>query len=233
MPQAGWCKECGEWIWVDEQGGCQHGHGPECVESVHEQEEPAESEPRYFGVGEPLPSLQRFNWGAFFLPLFWGAVYGSWQILGVWMLALLSPLLVGSLLGTGQEVVAATAVVGVTVVAEVVAGVARLWAGLNANRLVWAREALRLEFIPESKPRFTVERFVARQRVWTIWGAVIMGTSSLVAVPFTAQVWREYGLTYVGAAMPIMWLVMEVGLGLWLDYRLRAEPADRGPSSER
>ena len=136
MPQAGWCKECGEWIWVDEQGACQHGHGPECVESVHEQDEPVEPELRYFGVGEPPAVAAALQLGRV-LP---AALLGR----GVRLLAdprrvdarLLSPLLVGSLLGTGQEVVATTAVVGVTVIAEVVAGVARLWAGLNANRLV-------------------------------------------------------------------------------------------------
>lgn len=224
MPQAGWCRECGEWVWVDEEGACQHGHGSECVDAVHDQETPVEPELDYLGVGAPSPALRRFNWGAFLLPLIWGAVYGSWQILGVWMLALISPLFVGALMGTGQERVTATAVVGVTVVSEVLAGLARLWAGLNANRLVWAREAMRLEYVPDSTPRITVERFVSRQRVWTIWGAIIMGTSALVTVPFTARVWSEYGLTYVGAVMPLVWLAMEVGLGLWLDSRLRAEP---------
>jgi hypothetical protein len=224
MPQAGWCKECGEWVWVDEEGACQHGHGPECVDAVHEQETPdAMPEPAFVGVGEPSPALRRFNWGAFLLPLFWGAVYGSWQILGVWMLALISPVFVAALTGGGQQVVTATAVVGVTVVSEVLAGLARLWAGLNANRLLWAREAMRLEYVPSATPRITVDRFVSRQRVWTIWGAVIMGTSSVVSVPITARVWSEYGLTYVGAIMPLVWLAMEVGLGLWLDSRLRAE----------
>lgn len=226
MPRAGWCRECGEWVWVDEGDACQHGHGSECVENIHEQEAPAEVIPAYVGVGEMPLELNRFNWGAFCLPLFWGAVYGSWPVMAAWMLALASPLVVSSLFGqTGASAQAASAVIAATVVSEVVAGAARIWAGVNANRLVWRRETRRLDFVQGSKPRFTVARFSSRQRIWALWGLVIVGVGTVASAPFTEPTWREYGLSYVGASMPVMWLAAEIVLGRWLDVRMRADAA--------
>lgn len=250
MPLAGWCRECGEWVWIDSEGGCQHGHGPDCVERVHEQAvstDPDSDEPdplesasaaasvasapalRGFGVGELPDTLNRFNWGAFFLPLFWGATYGSWQVLAVWFVALVSPTALGSLLGGSGGVLGPSAIIGITVASEVLAGLARLWAGANANRLVWRREALRVKVVEGAQARFTVEHFASRQRTWMIWSAVVIGASSVLSVPLTMPVWREYGLTYVGSLMPVAWLLAEVVAGLWLDARMRAEQAEAPP----
>lgn len=233
MPQAGWCRECGEWVWVDEQGGCQHGHGPECVDGIHEQADPSspdELEARAFGSGEMPDELNRFNWGAFLLPVVWGVVYGSWQIVGVWALALMAPLLLASLVGGASSLL--SNVILLSVASEIAAGVARLWAGANANRMLWRRDAMRLQVLTSARPRFTVERYKARQRLWTIWGAVIVGVSSVVAVPFMGMMWQEYELTYVGGVMPLVWLAAEVLLALWLDARVRAEPPDLGRTED-
>jgi hypothetical protein len=165
--------------------------------------------------------LNRFNWGAFLLPMIWGVVYGSWQVLGVWALALIAPLVLATAIGGASSLL--PNVVLVTVASEVASGLARLWAGANANQMSWRRDALRLEVLPNARPRFSVERFKHRQRLWTIWGGVLVGVGSIAAVPFMATIWQAYELKYVGAVMPLVWLAAELLLALWLDARMRAE----------
>lgn len=36
MAKAGYCSECGENVWLDADGGCEAGHGPECVTDVYD-----------------------------------------------------------------------------------------------------------------------------------------------------------------------------------------------------
>ena len=31
MPLAGWCRECGDWVWVQDDGGCPAGHAADSV----------------------------------------------------------------------------------------------------------------------------------------------------------------------------------------------------------
>jgi len=226
MARVGWCTDCGEWVWLDVEGSCEKGHGPDCVEKVHEQKGLSGEKLASYGVGKIPAVIRRFNWGAFMLPLFWGAAYGSWQIIGVWLFALVSPLFVAALTRTDQAGASISAIIGVTVLGEAVSGLARLWAGANANRLLWQREALRMAVVPESGPRFTVSRFTSRQKLWGLWGAVIVVVGTVATVPFTTSVWEEYGLTYVGALMPVVWLLIEIMLGFWLDNRMRLEPPD-------
>jgi putative Ca2+/H+ antiporter (TMEM165/GDT1 family) len=174
-----------------------------------------------------MPSeLNRFSWGAFLLPLFWGVAYGSWPVLGAWALALAVPLLLAAMFGTPAPNTSVATIIGVTVVSELVAGVVRLWVGANANRTLWMRESFRLSVLPDAKTRFTVERFLGKQAKWTIWGAILVGAGFLVLIPTTAQTWSKYELTYVGAAVPLVWLAAEVFLGVWLDSRMRMEPPD-------
>jgi hypothetical protein len=231
MPRAGWCRECDEWVWVDEHGGCQHGHGAECVDGIHEQADPTSAE-RPFGVGEMPLALNRFNWGAFFLPFFWGFAYRSYQVVGAWAVAIGAPLVMSLVVPTGENAPVAN-IIGVTVAAELVSGLARLWAGANANRLLWARETLRLQVVMGSAPAYTTAHFESRQRAWTLWGAIIIAVGAFVTVPINAYLWRGSGLTYVGAVVPVVWLLAEVGLGLWLDSRMRAEPSEGEPAAPR
>jgi hypothetical protein len=223
MPRAGWCRECGEWVWVDGEDACQYGHGPECLEDVHEQAEQVHRD-RPFGVGEFPRELSRFNWGAFLLPIAWGVVYGAWPVVAVWAAAALLPLVIAMMLG--EAAVLLQNVILVTVVAEIASGLARLWSGVNANRVLWKRDAMRLEVSEKAKPRFTMERFRTRQRQWVIWSAALVGVTSAASIPLAASVWADYELTYVGAVMPILWLGAEVLLGVWLDTRMRSEPPD-------
>jgi Tfp pilus assembly protein PilE len=36
MAKAGYCSECGENMWLDADGGCEAGHGPECITDVYD-----------------------------------------------------------------------------------------------------------------------------------------------------------------------------------------------------
>lgn len=178
---------------------------------------------RPFGSGEMIAELNRFNWGAFLLPVVWALAYGSWQVLGAWLVAVSSPVLITMLAGADQLSASVSALVAATVASEVVSGLARLWAGANANRFLWSRERLRQEVIVGSGPRFTVETFVHKQRRWTIWGGIAVGVMAVATIPVASVVWSEYELTYVGAIVPIVWLVAEVVLGVWLDRKMQME----------
>jgi hypothetical protein len=223
MPLAGWCRECGEWVWVDEDGQCQHGHGAGCLQDIHEQQDPDEAD-RGFGVGSMPAELHRFNWGAFFVPIAWGVVHGAWPVVAVWAAAALIPVAIAGIFGADGSLFGN--LVLTTVAAEISSGVVRLWCGVNANRVLWRREAVRIESLEGASPRFFLKRYLKRQQQWTVWSAVLVGVSFVVAVPFAAQLWADYGLTYIGAALPAVWLGAEIFLGLWLDASMKSEPPD-------
>jgi len=225
MPRAGWCRECGEWVWVDPGDACQFGHGPECVTDIHESEPQVPVEG--FGQGEMPATLLRFNWGAFLLPLFWAVAYGAWPIVAFWLFAPLVPLALSSLMGWDGTAATLSVLIGVTIVSEALGGLVRLWAGANANRLVWRNESLRLEIVEGAEPRFTIERFIGRQVTWARVGWVLMGVGAAAAAWLEATSWGEYGLEVAGAFLPVVWLVAEIGLAGWLAGRMRAEYPDR------
>ncbi|PKM06151.1 MAG: hypothetical protein CVV17_02490, partial [Gammaproteobacteria bacterium HGW-Gammaproteobacteria-7] len=168
MPQAGWCRECGEWVWVDPEGACQNGHGSECVGGIYDAEEKLPGiesiEQPDFGVGELPIELHAFNWGAFLLPLPWGVGFGVWSVVLLWSLMALVPLVLVVIVGTLGEDVLASNLIAVGIVAQVIASAIRLWIGSNATTLLWRREHLRLKLIESARPRFSVAKYVARQR---------------------------------------------------------------------
>lgn len=249
MPRAGWCRECGEWVWVDADDACQHGHDADCVERVYEASPsapdggPTEDRrppaaplsvetPRSqgFGDGEMPESLARFNWGAFLLPLFWGAVYGVWPVVGGWAMTLLVPPLLLSLMSAGSSEVAPNALLVAAVVGEVLAGALRLWAGFSANRMVWLREARRLELVEDAQPRFSVVRYQLRQRLWVFAGVVLLLMSlagsaiiGLATGPAADSAREQLRLTPLDAAMSTVFLIGEIVLALWLAGKMREE----------
>lgn len=228
MPRAGWCRECGAWIWVDTTDGCPSGHAPECVTN-HYDAQPVEPASVHDGVGDGEPSAQmlRFNWGAFFMPGLWALVYGVWPLVGLWLAAVTLPLLLGFSVGLVVALQGATlslgALIGVTLTADVFAALCRLWAGANANRLYWKREAARLAANPAAVPATSVTRFLGRQAKWLVWGAVGAVVSTAVTIPAAMASWRPYGLAGAAVAEPVVWLLAEIALGLWLAGRMRLE----------
>lgn len=232
MPRAGWCRECDEWVWVDGEDRCQHGHGAECVDGVHEQPDPATLQ-RPFGVGELPRELARFNWGAFLLPPLWGFVYGAWPIILAWLAAIGIPLVIATIVADGGKSALAQASVGLAVISEITMALLRLWAGMNANALAWKREVRRLELTPGAPPRTTVETFGSRQVIWVVIGGALMALSVVSVIIYVAadgelgrQLREQIQLTRVEAGMSLVWLAAAFLLGLWLSVRMRAE-ADR------
>ncbi len=225
MPQAGWCRECGEWIWVDEDGACQHGHGAECVGGIYEAkpQDPATPPEVGFGVGPMPDDLYRFSWAAFTLPFFWGIAYGVWPIVTWWLLSLLLPLVLGAALGLGDGADSVRMLVGITVAAEAVNGIVRLWVGASAHSLLWRKEAIRLEVLPGARPRFGPAKFKSRQRVWTIVGWTVLIISLIATVIVNYTQWEQYGMAIAGAIEPLIFIGAEVWLGVWLGLKMRAE----------
>jgi hypothetical protein len=44
MPKAAWCSACSKYVWVSTDGGCQYGHGPECISDIYEDEAAGETQ---------------------------------------------------------------------------------------------------------------------------------------------------------------------------------------------
>jgi len=235
MPKAGWCRECGEWIWVDEDGACQHGHGPECVGGIYEAK-PQEERPQpqaAFGQGEMPDELYRFSWAAFTLPFFWGVAYGVWPIVLWWTGSLMLPIFLGAVMISDLQTAPVGMLVGITVASEAVNGIVRLWAGANAQPLLWRKEAFRLEMLPGAQPRIVLSRFGRRQRIWTIVGWTLLILALIASVVVNYLQWQEYGLAIPGAIEPLVFMGAEVWLGVWLSLRMRSErPGLPGPAEE-
>jgi hypothetical protein len=241
MPQAGWCRECGDWVWVDEQGACQNGHGPESVAGIHEAEpQPDPFQPRPetpavpdepgFGVGEMPDEVYRFNWGAFFLPPVWGVVYGAWPVVSLWVLTLMISLLAGSLLGAFGGEDSSMGLATATVLAEIASGAMRLYIGVNASTWSWKREALRMKVLEGAPPRFSVKHFLARQRTWALAGLGIQVFSAFTLMfiatapeALYAQIAEQLATTRVDLGLAVLWVVAEVALGVWLASQMRKE----------
>lgn len=237
MPRAGWCRECGEWVWTDESGSCQNGHDAECVERVYEAEPlPAEMPAEQpFGVGEMPAELDRFNWGAFCMFGVWGIVYGVPQLVLLWASTLLFPLALVALASAGGategERLSVTAVIISSVLADAFVAFARIWAGANANRLSWARERTRLERLrvanPDVAPRFSVERFRARQRGWAVWGGVILVVGFVATGPALYDSLKIYGLQIAGLVETYTFVIASVALAFWLARQPREQSTER------
>jgi hypothetical protein len=229
-------------VWVDADGACQNGHDAECVGGIYDAEEKLPSiEPVTpdFGSGEFPPPLDQFNWAAFLLPLPWGVAFGAWSVVALWVLMVTGPLAVAFLvLSFGEEVLEANALL-VGLVGEFISGAIRLWIGANATRLLWTREQLRMQMVEGSKPRFGVSRYLARQKTWTyvgIWLTVIMlvgvGVIAFSTDPQLAAIMEAQRVRSDDALLSGFFLLAEIGLGLWLAAKMRAENSGVRPPSQ-
>lgn len=262
MQKAGWCRECGEWVWLEEDGTCPGGHGEECISNVHEPvrhesdvpeqgvpsaeavaHEPSEDEDQAgegrsqaplemlgFGAGRMPAEIYAFSWGAFFLPVVWGIVYGVWPVVSVWLGTMLLPFAVSALFGLGTDSTASQ-ILGAAIVTEMCVAAARLWVGSNANMWLWRKESLRLTLLQGTTPRFSVAQFISRQRVWVIVGAVLQSLSAGL-LAFAALAPQEFYAILeqqqllVGRrdmAMSLVWVIAEVVLAAWLAAQMRKE----------
>lgn len=192
--------------------------------------EPIDPETLGFGAGEMPPELNQFNWGALLLPMLWSVVYGVWPIFMLWMLGFIAPYVLVSLIGLGGQDAVASAAVGITVVAQLVATIISLYIGMNATRLLWRKEQMRLQLVPNASPRFSVAKFMARQRLWRTFGIGVLGMSvgGLAIIGLSqseaAQTVRsQMQVSQVDAGLAFVWVVAEILLGLWLAAQMRKE----------
>lgn len=229
MSRAGWCRECGAWVLVTDDGGCPEGHSAESVTFHYDSRSREGLEaPEAFGVGSMPSAVDRFNWGAFLIPALWGIGYGAWSLLGLWAIAIIVPLLLSALAGIGStsQSVSANALIGVTVTSDTLIAFIRLWSGANANRLYWERESRRMELDRSAKPKVAVARFLKRQRLWVIGGTIGAVLSTALMAPSAYQLWTPYGLGWAAVAEPIVFLAAQIVLGFWLAHRMRVENPD-------
>jgi len=253
MPRSGWCRECGEWVWVDDEGGCQHGHSAEAVSRIHDadpqspptlgdgptgdvaaRDEAPAAPPAddaiplslgAFGVGDFPARLERFNWGAFLLPALWGVVYGVWPIVGLWFAAAFAPLFLSIVFGVSQAggAIVIPSLIAITVVSDAFLAVARLWTGGSANRLYWNREAVRLRVKPGARPKFTLHTYPIRQRLWVLWGIAGLIGGLGFALVSNYRLMQPYGLGIAFVAEPIVFIAAEIALGVWLGRKMREQ----------
>lgn len=228
MPKTGWCRECGEWVEVDESGACPTGHGPDCVDAVHS-DDGGSAASAGVGVGEMPASFNRFAWGAYFLMPVWGVVYGSSAVLGWWTLSLVATLVIVSLAAGVTEPSTLAAVSSLSSVVQI--GL-HLWVGMNAYRWLWKREQLRLEVVPGATPRYSVAAFMAKQVRWLVAGAVltvlsVLGLALLLSGDAAALAAREQlGVSEVEITASAVWTFAEVVFAVWLAARMRRGDAD-------
>ena len=183
--------------------------------------------PAGVGEGPMLPSLMRFNWGAFFLPALWGVVYGVWPIVGLWLVASIAPLFLGIVVGvTGSDgTVSIPSLIAITVISDAFLAYVRLWTGGSANKLYWERESRRLLADPAARPKSDCVRFKTRQRTWATWGVVgaLISLGLTLAMNYSALKPYGYSLSWAFVAEPVVFLGAQIGLGVWLATRMRAE----------
>lgn len=183
-----------------------------------------------FGAGEMPHEINQFNWGALLLPLLWSVAYGVWPVFMLWMLGFVTPYVLISLVGLAGQAAVASAAVGITVVAQLIATAISLYIGMNASRMLWQKESLRLQLIPGASPRFSVAKFIERQRWWRTFGVGVLGMSlaglaiiGLSGGEVAEQVRAQMQVTQVDAALAFVWVAAEIILGLWLAAQMRKE----------
>lgn len=230
MAKTGWCRECGEWVSVGPDGGCPNGHGADCLEAVHEA-----TAQRPFGVGDMPSGLDRFNWGALLLMPLWGIVYGSGAVIGWWIVQQFSAISISSLVSATASGSAVAAASSVAMVINIAVG---LWVGMNANRWLWRREALRLQVLKGAQPRFSVGKFMSRQLSWLIAGGVLtvismMGLAALglSTDPVVVQMRTEFMIGTADITATAVWTFAEVALAAWLAARMRSDAVRRDGSA--
>lgn len=177
---------------------------------------------RMLGEGEMPSELMRFNWGAFWLPQFWGFAYGTWSLVGLWLLgASVAIFAAGAVPSSGQRVLSAL-ILG-TCITSVVEAVIRLWAGMRANRLAWRRQARLLAMAGTAAKRIPLATYLKRQRTWGMIGLIVVVGSSALVLPEVRNSWSEFGAGDVGVALGVAWIAVEGVAGIWLAGKARAE----------
>lgn len=203
VPKAGWCDQCDEWVWVADDGSCQHGHDAGHVTSVYDADPQSEGDPGkpvspdrrpptqmmdelqahrpeggWFGVGDPPADIRRFNWGAYLLPEFWPFFNGMPEVgLAYWGLVFGAVAFTFAVPDTGGAVSVLLLVPQLLIIVLTVAFAA------VADVMRWVRQSRALD---AGQPRevFTLVQYRQSQRRWLLAGWLVTGLSlAVVAAP--------------------------------------------------
>lgn len=138
---AGYCVECDRIVEQQPDGSCPQGHASQLVAGRIA-----------LADDEPVPSLPRFNIGAFVMPPIWGPAHEQWVgaiFLPIW-------LFMDSILGTANRGGVPTLVAAPTVVAVTL-----------AFQAYFAKRANGVAFRAVCD-RMSVDEFVRRERWWAV-----------------------------------------------------------------
>ena len=175
-------------------------------------------ENRPFGLGPyPEKSLEFFNWGAFAQPLFWGVVYGVWPVVIGSLVAEMIPYII--LIALPKMYADSLSVTfALTALSQVLVGGVRIWSGMRANRLVWARESLLISLVKGGKPRWSCGRFLSRQRIWAQWGLALYALAAVASafVNYEVLIERGQSIAMYAAAQAIFWLIAVSAAAVWI-----------------
>lgn len=171
-----------------------------------------------FGVGEyPGYLLDFFNWGAFSQPFLWGLVYGVWPIVLVVLAADVIPYALSYAFFNGAP--ESVKVLFYSLIVQLLcATIARLYAGVKANKLVWTREEMVVKMLRDNQPRWDMSRYFSRQNAWKRYGMAfyVAGSAASSYVYYTALgAAQTYALAFA-ILFPILWLAASIGAARWL-----------------
>lgn len=134
-----------------------------------------------FGVGNfPQAGADFFNWGAFSQPLIWGVIQGVWPIVLAALAADILPFLYLYFVPEAASI-QIRVFLGYVIVQQLTNGIMRIWAGINANKLLWQRESFLIENI-SGKSRFSLQQFIGRQLKWGKYGLIALTAQYIISI---------------------------------------------------
>ena len=166
---AGFCLECRRLVERQEGGTCPEGHVAEGVVGMVALPEDFEKE---------LPQVTSFNWGAFFIPMVWGPVYGMWAgilLFPLWMFV--DNVVYVALTRGGAWWAGAAAVIALTVLI-----------------MVWFARTATIPAYLKLKTPTSIEKFNRQQKTWGIIGAIFFVVILALASAYNI-VYRIPGVT--------------------------------------
>lgn len=177
---------------------------------------------RAFGVGHyPARFFDFFNWGAFAEPLIWGVIYGTWPIVIASTVAQAIPYAILFFLPMYAPAHIADSfavILGIAALSQLLTGIVRVWAGMNANRFLWLRESLVVEKVRNGKPRWSLGHYLSRQRAWARIAMAAFIISSLIMSYLNYVSFMDNGVLIASfvAGQTIVWLIAIVLAALWI-----------------
>lgn len=188
-----------------------------------------------FGVGEyPGYLLDFFNWGAFSQPFLWGVIYGVWPI----VLALLAADVIPYALSYAFFNAAPESVKVLfysLIVQLLCTTVARLYAGMNANKFVWTREEMVVKMLRDGQPRWDMQRYLSRQLNWKRYGMAFYVAGSVASgyVYYTALGSASQDALSFALVFPIMWLLASLAAARWVAKQAKVQMNATGLVSDQ